>query len=597
MRHSKIFRILALVVILCLLVIAIPATPALAAVGIISIYPTTGPIGTTVTISGSRFTPSSNYTVTFGASAVVYGVCDLAGNFYTTFTVPSHPRGQRPVSVTTSALDTSNTVFFTVTPQITTLSPTSGYVGDTVSISGTGFATSSSVTIYFDNVNVGTTAANASGIFSGVTFTVPESCKGNHTVKAADSIGYSPGVSFTTNQSMSITPTSGAVGDQITISGTGFAASKSVTFYIDDVVATATATTTGANGSFTNNTFTIPPTSSGIHTIKAKDASDNFETATFTVGHKMSITPTAGITGDTVTVTGNGFGASKVITIKYDNIAVTTTPSAITTNVYGAFTGSFNVPAGAAGTHLVEISDGTYSASADFVTTTEVTINQTTSEASPGYVGDEFTISGTGLKPDATVTITYTTDPVVLATVTTDEKGAFSATVTIPASPGGNHTITVTDGLTTKQFAFVMESEAPPIPPPLLPLMGEKAEEPVHFDWKDVDDPSKPVMYTFQLASDAGFENMVLEKELTGSEYTLTEAEKLESTGKDAPYYWRIRATDSASNVSDWTGAGTFYTGFTFELKGWILYALMGAGGLLLFFLGMWVGRRTFRWD
>ena len=86
----------------------------------------------------------------------------------------------------------------------------------------------------------------------------------------------------------------------------------------------------------------------------------------------------------------------------------------------------------------------------------------------------------------------------------------------------------------------------------------------------------------------------MLNKEgLTTSEYTLTEAEKLESTKKEAPYYWRLRAVDAASNASDWIGAGTFYVGFIFpEIKGWLLYGLIGAGALLLFFLGFWVGRR-----
>ena len=93
------------------------------------------------------------------------------------------------------------------------------------------------------------------------------------------------------------------------------------------------------------------------------------------------------------------------------------------------------------------------------------------------------------------------------------------------------------------------------------------------------------------------FTNILLDKTgLTTSEYTLTEAEKLESTKKDAPYYWRERAVDAASNASEWTGAGEFSVGFIFsfpELKGWVLYALIGVGALVLFFLGLLVGRRA----
>jgi hypothetical protein len=144
---------------------------------------------------------------------------------------------------------------------------------------------------------------------------------------------------------------------------------------------------------------------------------------------------------------------------------------------------------------------------------------------------------------------------------------------------------------------FTMESTPPPIPPPLLPMMGDKAKSLAYFDWDDVDDDSMPVTYDLQIATDANFTTILLEKTgLTTSGYTLTEAEKLESTGKEAPYYWHVRAVDAASNASVWTGAGTFYVGFIFgfpELKGWVLYGLIGAGVLLLFFLGFWAGRKS----
>jgi len=205
----------------------------------------------------------------------------------------------------------------------------------------------------------------------------------------------------------------------------------------------------------------------------------------------------------------------------------------------------------------------------------------------------ELTITGTGFKPNATVTITYTTEPVVLKTVTTDASGAFSAIITIPSSVGGNHTITVTDGFTTKQFAFVMESQAPTIPVPLLPEEGMKAKSEAYFDWEDIDDPSG-VTYTLQIASDADFTTIVLERtDLTSSEYNLTEEEKLESVGKEEPYYWRVKAIDGASNESQ-SEARSFYTGFQWPgFIGWPLYLVIGVGGVLLFLFGLWVGRRT----
>jgi hypothetical protein len=313
----------------------------------------------------------------------------------------------------------------------------------------------------------------------------------------------------------------------------------------------------------------------------------------------MTITPTSGASGISVTVSGTGFGASKPITIEYNDKPVPTNPASINTDANGGFTASFTVPASIAGTYPVEASDGTNTASANFVSTTDATISQTTSEASPGYVGMELTITGNGFRANHDITITYTSEPVVFHT-TSGADGSFSYTFTIPPSVGGSHTITVTDNYTTKEFTFVMESAPPPIPPPLLPMMGVKAKAKAYFDWEDVGDvdpPSNPVTYTLQIATDADFATILVNKTgLTTSEYTLTDAEKLKSTKKEAPYYWRLRAIDAASNASDWTGAGTFYVGFIFaipELTGWVLYGLIGAGVLLLFFLGFWAGRKS----
>jgi hypothetical protein len=685
MKDSRVFRILALAIILSLLMLAIPATPALAQS--ITLSATSGPVGTIITVTGASFTPSTGGVVWFdsdGDSVIDSGEPQVpvtttgvgAIPSGTTITIPSVVRNIYQVRAdipTGGAIEAW--ISFMVTPQIT-LSASSGYVGDTVTVSGTGF-NAGSVTIYFDTTSRGTVTASASGAFSSFTFTIPESYRGNHGVKGTDASGDSPAVSFTTLQKITISPTSGAVGDTVTINGTGFGASSSVTFYFDDVsigttaatnsngtfpnstfaipstsrgshtikaqdasvnyatatftvahkitisptsgavgdtvtingtgfatsssvtfyfddVSIGTATATDSNGSFANSTFAIPSTSRGSHTIKAQDASGNYATATFTVAHKMTITPTSGASGTSVTVSGTGFGASKTITIKYYNELVTTTPASITTDANGSFTASFMVPAGLAGTYAVQVSDGINTASANFVSTTDATISQTTSAAAPGYVGMELTITGKGFKPNAPVTVTYTTNPVTLATVTTDASGNFSVKITIPPSTGGSHTITVTDSYITKEFTFVMESTAPTIPQPLLPLMGNKAKSLAYFDWEDVDDPSKPVTYDLQIASDADFKIILVEKNgLTTSEYTLTEAEKLKSTKKEAPYCWRLRAIDAASNASGWSGTGTFYVGFTFPaIEGWVLYGLLGAVALLFFFLGLFVGRR-----
>ena len=208
-------------------------------------------------------------------------------------------------------------------------------------------------------------------------------------------------------------------------------------------------------------------------------------------------------------------------------------------------------------------------------------------------------MSGTGFKPNSQIHITYTSTPIALATVTSNSEGAFSATFKIPKSEHGTHTITASDGTNTLQATFTMEQTAPATPTLLLPPSGEKAKSRAVFEWEnvtkdvnDADELSAPVTYDLQIASDAGFTSIVLEKTaLTTSGYALLKGERLESTEKEAPYYWRARAVDAASNAGDWTSSRTFYVGGS----DWGLYCLIGAGVLLVFFLGFWAGRKTKR--
>jgi len=290
-----------------------------------------------------------------------------------------------------------------------------------------------------------------------------------------------------------------------------------------------------------------------------------------------------------VTVSGTGFKARKVITITFDILAVTTSPPSVTTDDYGSLSGSFPVPVIVNGTYAVKVTDGTNRANANFTVMAGASIDKTT-----GNVGTETTVNGTGFAVGATVTVNYDGDEVAIATV--DSNGAFKATFKIPVSKHGAHTIVASDGTNIKQFTFTMESDPPPIPPPLLPEAGIKAEAEAHFDWNDVDDPSG-VTYTLQIATDEDFTgtSIVLEKEgLTDSEYTITEEERLESTKKEEPYYWRVQAIDGASNQSEWSTPGSFYVGFQWpELKGWRLYLLIGIGAIAVGFLGFWLGRRT----
>ncbi|MBA7580458.1 hypothetical protein ES708_22349 [subsurface metagenome] len=163
---------------------------------------------------------------------------------------------------------------------------------------------------------------------------------------------------------------------------------------------------------------------------------------------------------------------------------------------------------------------------------------------------------------------------------------------------GGEHTITVSDGTITMTFDFFMEEDAPPTPELVSPAVGEKAASETVFDWSTVDDvspASDPVTYDIQVSTTESFATgtvLIDETGLADSTYTLPSEDKLESTGDDAPYYWKVRAVDAASNESGWSAPGTFTVGFSFEFTGWVVWVTMVVVALAFFFFGLWIGRR-----
>jgi hypothetical protein len=520
MKYKRLFPLLAFALIFSLLMLALPASPALAAAAI-TLNPTSGPPGQLIIVTGTGFTGPATGVVWFDTDndgAVDTGEPQVSASADGTgalsvpnpLAAPAVPRGNYNVKadVPLGTIIPDASASFTIIPK-TTLSASTGCVGDTVTVVGDGFLNTAPITILYDGVSKGNTSTNTTGTFTGFNLTVPECVKGNHTVRAQET---------------------------------------SVPSIYDD--------------------------------------------ATFTVGQKITLNPASGAPGMTVTVNGTGFPASKTITIKYNAVTITTTPTTVTTGATtGSFTATFTVPDSVPGTYTVQASDGTNNATANFSIATNITLNPVTSAASPGCVGDTVTITGSGFKPSSEIDITYASEVIFEDTVTSETDGSFEYDLTVPPSEHGPHTITATDGTNSTEATFYMEEVAPAAPAWLLPTGGEKAGSKAVLDWADVTDGSMPVTYDLQVASDAAFTNIRVSKTgLTTSGYTLSEAEKLESTGEEAPYYWKVRAVDAASNVGDWSISSTFSVG-----SDWLIYIWIGIGVVVVFLAGFFIGRASRR--
>jgi hypothetical protein len=393
-------------------------------------------------------------------------------------------------------------------------------------------------------------------------------------------------------------PTKGPVGIEVELSGVGFDGNDDIKVAYDgesiDIASGGGDRRFKSNGSFTSR-VEIPASVAGLHTLMVEDDAGHSGQVKFTVQPKITLSPSPVSSGAEVTITGTGFGNDSDLIVYFDGDVVYIKGD-YDTNGWGSFESTFVVPEMDPGIYLVEVEDEAFNlAAAEIEVGPGLDVSPVTSVLAPGHVGDTVELSGNGFQPNHELTITYSSEPVEFTTTSLSD-GSFYYEFKVPASPAGEHAITVSDGTSTKGVSFFMEATPPEAPEPLLPEVDAKADSKAEFDWTDVSDASSPVTYEIQVSNNSQFtaESMFLYKiALTTSTYTLSEDEELSAVGEDTPYYWRVRAVDAASNQSDWSSATPFTVGNSFHMPSWLTYTLIAIGAVFVFFLGIWLGRRS----
>jgi hypothetical protein len=235
----------------------------------------------------------------------------------------------------------------------------------------------------------------------------------------------------TTNQILSINPTSGHVGRSIIVTGNSFAPNSSTTVSFNSV--TKSTVTTNTAGSFTT-TFLVPPSPAGDNTVSAIDSVSNNATTAFTVTPTISLDTNMGFTGTSINVTGYGFAALSSTDIKYNSVIQTTT----TTNGNGSFTTTFLAPPSVVDHYLISAVDGSSNTAS-----TPFSIRNMILVPSFVKVGTVVTITGISLTPLSSTQIQY--DGATKKIITTNSTGGFLETINIPQSRFGPHIIYATD--------------------------------------------------------------------------------------------------------------------------------------------------------
>jgi len=343
-----------------------------------TLTPTTGVVGTVVTIEGANFTAiaGKTVTVTFNAIPVATLSTNATGGFSGTFTVPSLTTGTFDV-IATDSNTLTNTTLFIIAVTFLGISPVKCPTGTLATVTGYGFTTSGGTA----NVTIGTlrvlTNILDTLLVAGTTFYVPTLPVGNYTVTALDTGLLTASTNYEVNATTTVTlnSSSAIAGAIVLLNASYFKAAQALTFTFKNATYTQALTLTAATGytgqttiaGLYNGTFTVPTLAIGSYTINATDSNNCTVEVSFSVVlavPTITLSPTESLIGAVVRVTGTTFAASTAVNIYFGSTLVKT----VNSTLGGALPSdaNFTVPDVSYGTYTVTASDGVNSATATF---------------------------------------------------------------------------------------------------------------------------------------------------------------------------------------------------------------------------------------
>jgi len=359
--------------------------------GSLSVTPASGPRGTVVTVTGSVYTANSTFAfvsagsasngMTIGGIGLNSAAVTVNADGNVTASTQTVPAGVAYGANTVKAKDgsaRSGTAAFTVEQPTTAITPATGPVGSTITVTGSGWLPNGLVTISRGGTSALTTTANALGAITAQ-LPIPSALFTgggvNVTVGASDGSGNAAASQIfkISSSSIAVSPTSAAVGDTVTVTGSNYLPSTGlVTLTVGGVSVMPTSPVISSSTGGWSTTFAVPGLS-GVQTVSTSHSSVT-KTATLTI--------TAAVAGGAV--------ATSTATAALTDLELITSFN-YTTNLYEAY-----VP-GLAGNALAEIAPNS------------VIILTLTADASVVVSGNTFAVTAntpTPIPVGATVSIT-----------------------------------------------------------------------------------------------------------------------------------------------------------------------------------------------
>ncbi len=265
------------------------------------VSPTSGTVGTEVTIKGDGYLPTELIRIDFGITKTITMVStDANGGFNAIFTVDVQA-GCGTLTVSACGLKSGlfAHTYFVMQVRITSVTPTMGTVGSKVTVAGDGFAANEGIAIGFGvNPTIAVTMTDNLGQFKTVFTVDTQAGWGILTVSARGKDCAASSWFRLLGQITSVSPTCGTVGTRVTIAGNGYGASEQIMIDFRTTL-TICLTTADTQGSFTA-TFKVDSQGYGIKTITATGIiSSGVAKSRFTI-----LPPPGSISGTVTTSTG-----------------------------------------------------------------------------------------------------------------------------------------------------------------------------------------------------------------------------------------------------------------------------------------------------
>jgi hypothetical protein len=371
----------------------VPLTPAL------TLSPKTGPVGTTVQVTGQRFAPNESvkiYFATVRSTALATVKATSSGTISASIKIPQAAIGaQRIYGVgQTSGARAGVTFTITTTPVTTTqsftLAPATGSPGTTVKITGKGFGANETVDVFIASVRnpaVANARTNGNGEVT-VEFVMPDRAGGDVRIYVQGrTSALRAGKTFKVTPSIDPASFTGSARKSVTYQMRGFGANETVSFTWGSSSTVAASATTDATGKASLKVYG-PWTGDVTGTVRG--ATSNLQATTrYIVTAQIKLTPSSGDGSGPISVRGTGFKAGSTVTIYWGSASSANKICSVqASSTNGAFTCLVSPkPGSAAGTYQILASGSGSSATANFTLTqalaAQAALDETTPETTP----------------------------------------------------------------------------------------------------------------------------------------------------------------------------------------------------------------------